>query len=130
MGGLLLLLLLLLRSVLPAPALVHAYSQLMPAALLRVRCKHMQPLATMPQDLTSASCARDTSTSVFAAGCTTSSSFMMVAPSLEIVTLPCRQIAQVMSGCLCRRVRAIGWHTASRWVQQVRGRRADPKVEG
>lgn len=39
---------------------------------------------------TSASCESDTSTRVLAAGCTTSSNFMMVAPSFEIVTRPCR----------------------------------------
>lgn len=37
---------------------------------------------------TSASCEREISTKVLAAGCTTSSSFMIVAPSLEMVVLP------------------------------------------
>jgi hypothetical protein len=38
---------------------------------------------------TSASCDSEMSVSVLAAGCTISRVFMMVAPSLEMVTLPC-----------------------------------------
>lgn len=40
--------------------------------------------------ITSASCDIEMSASTFAAGCTMSSSFMMVAPSLDMVTRPCR----------------------------------------
>jgi len=39
--------------------------------------------------ITSASCEAEMSTSTLAAGCTISKSFMMVAPSLEMVTRPC-----------------------------------------
>ena len=41
--------------------------------------------------LTSASCERDMSTKVLAAGWTTSNNFIMVAPSLEMVVLPERE---------------------------------------
>ena len=49
---------------------------------------------TMTMDLrTSESCDSEMSARTLAAGCTMSSSFMMVAPSLLIVTLPCMQDA-------------------------------------
>ena len=49
---------------------------------------------------TSASWDREMSTRVLAAGCTISSFFMIVAPSLEIVTLP----------CTARDARQCSWH--------------------
>lgn len=58
------------------------------AAFTTVRLDDHPPDPTPPVLLTSASCASEMSHRTLAAGCTISRSFMMVAPSLEIVT-PC-----------------------------------------
>ena len=58
--------------------------------------------------LTSASWERDMSTKVLAAGCTTSNSFMMVAPSLEIVVLPVRACVYGWQ-CECECVHVWEW---------------------
>ena len=55
------------------------------------------------------------STKVLAAGCTTSSSFMMVAPSLEIVVLPAHSFVRLCM-CLYVRVRVCVQKMTRYWV--------------
>jgi len=61
--------------------------------------------------VTSASCDAEMSTSTLAAGCTISKSFMMVAPSLEIVTRPCAPERKTQS--------VLAWDAGARTSQQA-----------
>jgi hypothetical protein len=67
------------------------------------RVKATKPILRAVHNRTSESCDSEMSTSTFAAGCTMSNSFMIVAPSLLIVTLPCNHTSSKVTSTLALR---------------------------